>query len=300
MADNQQLDAPLQTKDEAKEKPIIKPLSAIAHRMFHPPKLERKHSSGDLHSRLKTRKILGVGETDNGDIHRSKDGAPPHFSLSRRKALNGKYPDSRIGRDGPIPWPARSPDLTPLDFFFWGYIKNIVYSERIADISHLKRRIIAAIETVTPDTIFKTWKEIDYRLDNLFFPENSYDLPRGDDSVPREDLACRFYGCTSLALAFLMWSFWGTMDKAVVRTLLLASALCHSLQVLALVTSQWGSLLNWRTLTYLLVRSILVLPNAYFYRNIGFCGLRMRKSNSFNNLRDCVYNSNSSSNSHGK
>ncbi|XP_035701110.1 tumor protein p53-inducible protein 11-like [Folsomia candida] len=36
------------------------------------PKLERKHSSGDLHSRLKTRKMLGVGETDNGDIHRSK------------------------------------------------------------------------------------------------------------------------------------------------------------------------------------------------------------------------------------
>ncbi|XP_047738217.1 tumor protein p53-inducible protein 11-like [Hyalella azteca] len=31
-----------------------------------------KHSSGDLQSRLKTRKILGVGETDNGDIHRSK------------------------------------------------------------------------------------------------------------------------------------------------------------------------------------------------------------------------------------
>ncbi|GBO06066.1 hypothetical protein AVEN_114588-1, partial [Araneus ventricosus] len=34
--------------------------------------IDKKHSSGDLHSRLKTRKILGVGETDNGDIHRSK------------------------------------------------------------------------------------------------------------------------------------------------------------------------------------------------------------------------------------
>ncbi|XP_054717633.1 tumor protein p53-inducible protein 11-like isoform X2 [Uloborus diversus] len=34
--------------------------------------LVRKHSSGDLQSRLKTRKILGVGETDNGDVHRSK------------------------------------------------------------------------------------------------------------------------------------------------------------------------------------------------------------------------------------
>ncbi|GFY74447.1 hypothetical protein TNIN_90371, partial [Trichonephila inaurata madagascariensis] len=32
----------------------------------------KKHSSGDLQSRLKTRKILGVGETDNGDVHRSK------------------------------------------------------------------------------------------------------------------------------------------------------------------------------------------------------------------------------------
>lgn len=29
-------------------------------------------SSGDLHSRLKTRKLLGVGETDDGDVHRSK------------------------------------------------------------------------------------------------------------------------------------------------------------------------------------------------------------------------------------
>lgn len=34
--------------------------------------LVRKHSSGDLHSRLKTRKLLGVGETDDGDVHRSK------------------------------------------------------------------------------------------------------------------------------------------------------------------------------------------------------------------------------------
>ncbi|RXG53638.1 Tumor protein p53-inducible protein 11 [Armadillidium vulgare] len=40
-------------------------------RVFNPPTLEKKHSSSDLLSRLKTRKILGVGETDNGDIHQS-------------------------------------------------------------------------------------------------------------------------------------------------------------------------------------------------------------------------------------
>jgi len=40
--------------------------------VHHVHKLEKKHSSGDLHSRLKTRKLLGVGETDDGDVHRSK------------------------------------------------------------------------------------------------------------------------------------------------------------------------------------------------------------------------------------
>ncbi|BFZ05180.1 hypothetical protein BsWGS_08219 [Bradybaena similaris] len=46
--------------------------SSGTRRMPHLHKLEKKHSSGDLHSRLKTRKLLGVGETDDGDIHRSK------------------------------------------------------------------------------------------------------------------------------------------------------------------------------------------------------------------------------------
>ncbi|XP_064601634.1 tumor protein p53-inducible protein 11-like isoform X3 [Liolophura sinensis] len=52
--------------------PTSGPQSAAGRRMAHIHKLERKHSSGDLHSRLKTRKLLGVGETDDGDVHRSK------------------------------------------------------------------------------------------------------------------------------------------------------------------------------------------------------------------------------------
>lgn len=38
-----------------------------------PPPLMKKHSQTDLVSRLKTRKILGVGgEDDDGEVHRSK------------------------------------------------------------------------------------------------------------------------------------------------------------------------------------------------------------------------------------
>lgn len=42
-----------------------------------PPPLMKKHSQTDLVSRLKTRKILGVGgEDDDGEVHRSKVGHP--------------------------------------------------------------------------------------------------------------------------------------------------------------------------------------------------------------------------------
>ena len=45
---------------------------------------------------------------------------PFHWALTVRESLNNSFPQRWIGRDGPIAWPPRSPDLTPLDFFFWG------------------------------------------------------------------------------------------------------------------------------------------------------------------------------------
>jgi hypothetical protein len=45
-------------------------------------------------------------------------GAPPHFSRAVRQHLNETF-TFWISRGGKIPWPPRSPDLTPLDFFVW-------------------------------------------------------------------------------------------------------------------------------------------------------------------------------------
>jgi hypothetical protein len=87
-------------------------------------------------------------------------------SLPVPGALNEKFPNAWIGRGRPIPWPPRSPDLTPMDFFFlWGYVKNCVYGEKIGGHQHLRDRIATAIATVTPDIIQRTWHEIEYRLD---------------------------------------------------------------------------------------------------------------------------------------
>lgn len=45
------------------------------------------------------------------------DGAPPHFGNQVRNHLNEAFGERWIGRGGPVSWPARSPDLNPLDFF---------------------------------------------------------------------------------------------------------------------------------------------------------------------------------------
>jgi hypothetical protein len=55
-----------------------------------------------------------------------QDGAPPPWwSLEVRRSLSATFQDRWIGRSGPIRWPPRSPVLTPLEFFLWGYVIDL-------------------------------------------------------------------------------------------------------------------------------------------------------------------------------
>ena len=72
-----------------------------------------------------------------------------------------------IGRDGPTPWPPRSPDITPHDLFLWGYVKDEVFSTPVPDITNLKAKITDDLATITEDMLENTWRETDYRLDVL-------------------------------------------------------------------------------------------------------------------------------------
>ena len=47
------------------------------------------------------------------------DGAPPHYSRLVREYLRVSFPNRWLGRLGPVAWPPRSPDLTPLDYYIW-------------------------------------------------------------------------------------------------------------------------------------------------------------------------------------
>jgi hypothetical protein len=58
-----------------------------------------------------------------------------------------------IGRGGPSPWPPPSPDLTPLDFFLWGHIKDVVYRTPPTTLFDLKERIMVACANISPATL---------------------------------------------------------------------------------------------------------------------------------------------------
>jgi hypothetical protein len=96
-----------------------------------------------------------------------QDGAPLHWSLDVSDFLYITFPQRWIGCDGPTRWPPCSPDITPLDFFLWGYVKDRVYATPICDVAELCRKITDVIHTITSNMLNNTWAEIDYHLDIL-------------------------------------------------------------------------------------------------------------------------------------
>ncbi|KFM73496.1 hypothetical protein X975_18609, partial [Stegodyphus mimosarum] len=96
-----------------------------------------------------------------------QDGAPPHWSTIIRSSLNDHFTGRWIGRGGPVPWPPRSPDITPLDIFLWGFVKDKVYRRRVSNMDDVKARVTTSIASVDADMLTSTWREIEHRLDIL-------------------------------------------------------------------------------------------------------------------------------------
>jgi len=84
------------------------------------------------------------------------DGAPAHYSRNVRDLLDARYPERWIGRGGPINWPPRSPDLNPLDYFLWGYIKSKVEPRRNGTEAEVRQAIVAAFATITREIAHNT------------------------------------------------------------------------------------------------------------------------------------------------
>lgn len=88
--------------------------------------------------------LENVALEDRVNMWFQHDGAPTHFGNIVREHLNAMFGQHWIGRRGPTPWPPRSPDLTPLDFYVWGRMKDLVYSTPVESDMDLVGRVVEA------------------------------------------------------------------------------------------------------------------------------------------------------------
>jgi len=82
--------------------------------------------------------IRQVASTNFAEIWYQQDSASPQWYKDYSTKMRAYLTQYRwIGRKGKIEWPARSPDLTLLDFFLWDYLKNKLYNQIIWKISSI-------------------------------------------------------------------------------------------------------------------------------------------------------------------
>ena len=87
-----------------------------------------------------------LDELDINDMWFQQDGATRHTARVTIDLLKGKFGERVISRNGPVEWPPRSCDLTPLDFFLWGHIKSLVYVNKLATVDDLKDMCARVVE----------------------------------------------------------------------------------------------------------------------------------------------------------
>ncbi|GFW28369.1 uncharacterized protein TNCV_4640341 [Trichonephila clavipes] len=97
-----------------------------------------------------------------------QDGALPHIARRVKDLLRRSFGDDRVlSRHFHHAWPPRSPDLSPCDYWLWGYLKSQVYRDRPTSLGMLKDNIRLQCLTITPDMLYSAVHNIIPRLQLL-------------------------------------------------------------------------------------------------------------------------------------
>lgn len=87
-------------------------------------------------------------------VHGSSGAAPP-YTRPIRLFHENIFPGKLISRRDGINWPPRSPDLTPVDFFMWDFLKSKVYNKKTTSVALLNKiNEIAVIRESTCRSLF--------------------------------------------------------------------------------------------------------------------------------------------------
>ncbi|GFU96761.1 uncharacterized protein TNCV_839861 [Trichonephila clavipes] len=107
-----------------------------------------------------------IPELNNHDVQElwfQQDGATGHTARATIDLSKDTFGDRLISRFGPVNWPPRSCDLTPIDYFLWGYVKSLVYADKPQTLDHLEdniRRVIADIRPQMLEKVIENWTSI--------------------------------------------------------------------------------------------------------------------------------------------
>lgn len=102
---------------------------------------------------------------ENQEIWFQMDGCPAHNCRDVKEFLSDRFNGRVIGRGYEISWPARSPDLSPNDFFLWGHLKSCVYSGKMFDnLDQLQNSIQNHCNRISPKQLANVRREFYNRL----------------------------------------------------------------------------------------------------------------------------------------
>jgi len=93
-----------------------------------------------------------------------QDGATSYTSHASMAEIQSFFDDRVISRGL---WPPRSPDLTPPNYFLWGYLKGRVFQNKPRTIDVLKAYITEEIQAVTVDVLARIFQNIARRVQSF-------------------------------------------------------------------------------------------------------------------------------------
>ncbi|GFV62590.1 putative DD41D transposase [Trichonephila clavipes] len=114
-------------------------------------------------------KAIAVNElsTFKRELRFQQGGATCYTARATIDLLKDTFGDRLISRFGPVNWPPRSCDLTPLDYFLWGYVKSLVYADKPQTLDHLENNICLVIADIRLQMLEKVIENWTSRLDYI-------------------------------------------------------------------------------------------------------------------------------------
>ena len=93
-----------------------------------------------------------------------QDGAPPHTANISIQWIKDHFKNRVVSKRMEIEWPSYSPDLSPPDFFLWGYLKDRVFKDRPKTIPELKEKIIEEIKGIKRSVLKSVMENLALRI----------------------------------------------------------------------------------------------------------------------------------------